>query len=920
MPWTSNRRACRPWTFASVLALMSAWPVCVPAQAPNPSFEEGANAPTAWSLSKEGSGAWEREGRSGKRSLSVTGDGKDSNFWKCEAVAFKPGEAYRVTFYTRTDEGAAGGSIVSGPTFANRDYNVGQEWERKSFVFKAPKDVRGAFLRFGQWMKKGKVWFDDVSLASITPKHAQLPLYGELGDEERVKGGVYTFQSRLGAPHSNYARACVEHTAGFNSDRWTFSDGAYVLYKFQAGKFSQTAATLTFNVNHYTNGECIAEASRDGAAWQPLDKTNAVGTKTVALPNALFPADALYIRFRATGGLQVNNIKYQAKLAGNPPDAQGDTWLVEVLQKSAKFDVTVESLGDLQPGGQNTVSLKAKNHEAAVKALCVTLEAGTQEAVFRTRRLLSLQPGGEVREQVGYEVGVVPDQEMRLTVSDVPSGQVVYLARVPFTVSALYAHDFGYAVRDDSAWSLWWAEGTYKVSRVRGVPWQRASAVEIGAARNEYEPFQLVLRPKRPLKNVTLTVSDLKSKDGGAIPASNVSVNLVEYVNVEIPTDSFGCVGEWPDPLPPLEKSLDLKPDLNQPLWLTVYVPETARADLYEGQLQVTADGLPAVQIPLRLKVWDFVLPKETHTKTAYGVSVDTRFLGLKSREDILKVHELYMQNCAAHRIAPYSPMAHAPVKWDIAGPKLVIDAGPASFTCDQLKSNLAQIAFSGTHEPKALGALRCTLTTFEKQGIGYQGTGVGWPSAERIKSLDLKVKEPRKGVVEMVVEKNTSAECSRKFEAGYRLTFYPGQACFKVQLLYLKNTDTVPYRVNNYFHILPPSQDSTAHNAEGYAAWLGKDAALGAFELSPQSFRFGLFRRDTAYHGDIARDLGVQLAPGQVFNAPQPELVVFAIPLGTAEAVKTEVTRLKPLVGQGDALAAGELKYSDQREGKVTH
>ncbi|MBM4050026.1 MAG: hypothetical protein FJ279_33435, partial [Planctomycetes bacterium] len=263
-------------------ALVCTWGLCGAAEPPpNPSFEDGTNAPTAWTLSKEGSGAWEGAGRTGKRSVSITGDGRDSHHWKCEAVAFKPSEVYRVTFYTRTDEGAAGGCIVSGPSFANRDYNVGQEWEKKSFAFRAPKDVSGAFLRLGQWMKKGKVWFDDVGIASITPKHAEAGGM-ELGDEERVKAGVYTFQSRLGGPHSNCARTCIEHTAGFNSDRWTFSDGAYVLYKFQAGKFSQSAATLTFNVNHYTGGECIAEASRDGAAWQPLDKANAVGPKTVA--------------------------------------------------------------------------------------------------------------------------------------------------------------------------------------------------------------------------------------------------------------------------------------------------------------------------------------------------------------------------------------------------------------------------------------------------------------------------------------------------------------------------------------------------------------------------------------------------------------------------------------------------------------
>jgi len=230
--------------------------------------------------------------------------------------------------------------------------------------------------------------------------------------------------------------------------------------------------------------------------------------------------------------------------------------------------------------------------------------------------------------------------------------------------SAKAEGELGYLLREYPQGSIWWAEGTYKVFRESKVPQRTSEAITLKAARNEYEPFQLVLRPEEEVPEVNFVeVSDFKNDSGDIISCENVEVNLVEYVKIEKPTDKLGHVGMYPDPLPPFERNLVLKPRENQPIWFTVYVPPETPAGLYRGAVELTIGGWPLEGIPVLLEVYDFTLPKETHTETAYGVSLNASYHGLKNREDMEKAYDLYMQNCAKHRISPYSPMRFHPIK-----------------------------------------------------------------------------------------------------------------------------------------------------------------------------------------------------------------------------------------------------------------
>ena len=197
------------------------------------------------------------------------------------------------------------------------------------------------------------------------------------------------------------------------------------------------------------------------------------------------------------------------------------------------------------------------------------------------------------------------------------------------------------------------------------MPATPGAAVELEAARNEYEPAQVVLRPERDLTNVRVAVSDLVAP-GARLPAAQVSVSQVAYVEVVRPTDEAGSAGWWPDPLPPFPQGCDLGAGLNHPLWITVHVPPDQPAGTYEGTLRLSADGWQAA-VPLRLKVWDFALPRESSLRTAFGLSAGRirQYHGLEGRDELRGVLDLYFRDFAAHRIAPYDPAPLDPIRVD---------------------------------------------------------------------------------------------------------------------------------------------------------------------------------------------------------------------------------------------------------------
>lgn len=157
---------------------------------------------------------------------------------------------------------------------------------------------------------------------------------------------------------------------------------------------------------------------------------------------------------------------------------------------------------------------------------------------------------------------------------------------------------------------LWTTPTMEKVLREAAVPTMPGDSITLYAAKNEYEPFQIVVRPDAT-GTATLSISDFTGP--GTIAKANVELRKVGYVRITTPSDASSIMspsGYMPDPLELVSFG---SPDAvtgmqNQPYWITVYVPPGAVAGDYTATLTVTA-GTGTQNIPVKLHVYNFALP-----------------------------------------------------------------------------------------------------------------------------------------------------------------------------------------------------------------------------------------------------------------------------------------------------------------------
>lgn len=221
--------------------------------------------------------------------------------------------------------------------------------------------------------------------------------------------------------------------------------------------------------------------------------------------------------------------------------------------------------------------------------------------------------------------------------------------------------------------SVWTVSSGYKVKPETPVPTSGQSNVFISAACNEAEAVQVVVTPSRGIKGLTVQVSDLVRDGGAVLKSESIDILRVRYVTTTIPTDRSTAVGQWPDPLPPFDKEIDVAAGMNQPLWIRVTVPADTKAGVYFGVIKLRAEGFKA-DVPVQIRVYGFGLPDKMSCTTAFGFSASEvfRYHNLTTEKDKRLVLDKYLANFAAHRISPYNPapMDGIKVTWpDIVPP-----------------------------------------------------------------------------------------------------------------------------------------------------------------------------------------------------------------------------------------------------------
>jgi len=222
----------------------------------------------------------------------------------------------------------------------------------------------------------------------------------------------------------------------------------------------------------------------------------------------------------------------------------------------------------------------------------------------------------------------------------------------------------GYWLAQRKDLGVWWCESGWKVGRERSMPAKPRSKpqpVSVSLAGGELEAAQVILRPKRDGQLLAVE-GGLLTKRWRKVTPVYVRVEEVAYVQVTHPTDKTCQPGWYPDPLPPLRFPLRLTAGKNQPLWLTFSAGSAEPGD-YDGALLLKT-SLGKVRVPLRAHVYDFTLPKETHLKSALGLSTRrlNEYHNPRNQKEKEAVYEKYLRNFAEHRISPYSFFAYSPI------------------------------------------------------------------------------------------------------------------------------------------------------------------------------------------------------------------------------------------------------------------
>ncbi|MGC8668565.1 MAG: glycoside hydrolase domain-containing protein [Chthonomonadales bacterium] len=646
-------------------------------------------APGAWQLT--GSGSRTLGGPGGREVFLVRGTGDDMGYWAHPVAGLKPQALYRVSFLARVEPGSSSGTVISGLDRCNRDFAVTTEWQRYSFVFTAPSDLSGAFLRFGQWHLRGTVQIAGGTLNPVDPVYARSGAL-ELGDGETVFGKEYRFTAPLGSEGSNSARPLVRHTAAFNSNRWLFTEGSEVVYRHVLPA-DQIGGRVGLDIGYYAGGECIVSASKDGQAWEEIGRAKGPGRFEADLPQSLFPAREIWIRLTGAsqpyaagnaqpGAFQIDQYEYRSQLVKPVGDLSGRTFYLEFTRKDPGLAVHVVSLGTLTgaPGdaAQIEVTPSPGISGAAYATVAVRPEEGSA-ALFSGAA--SLRPGRTSLIRIPYRIPGTGNLRITLLVGTMnPTGSRLRAsAWTQAYLSPYFAADYGYGLqRLPDGGSLWWCEGTYKINPHRPPPpvaqGRRPPAgagIRLYAARRERVAAQLVWFAGAAPPPVRVQATDLAGPRGARIPASSILLREVAYVRVRMVTDAIGIPGEWPDPLPPLENPWHPQPNRNNPLWITVSVPEGAKAGDYAGDILLTSEGhRRPIRVPIRLHVWNFSLPKHTALRSGFGINPGnlSRYHNLKTPQQLAQVWDLYMRSFALHRLCPYNPMALAPINVSVTG------------------------------------------------------------------------------------------------------------------------------------------------------------------------------------------------------------------------------------------------------------
>ena len=224
---------------------------------------------------------------------------------------------------------------------------------------------------------------------------------------------------------------------------------------------------------------------------------------------------------------------------------------------------------------------------------------------------------------------------------------------------------------------VWWTTNALVKVRPSDVAPSVRQSVTLQAARNEFEPFQIVVRSdSETVPGIDVEIDDFIGPSGSVISNGNTTIYFERYLNLSRPSSIAGEVGEWPDPLIPRVDRYEheqrnafpftLPKGRSQPLWIEIYVPLDTKSGHYHATARVLSGNATLATIPVSLEVWEFALPSTSSLKTAFGfngvAALKQHFGGYTDDAGMRAISHVYTRAALLHRVSAFvGPMIPPP-------------------------------------------------------------------------------------------------------------------------------------------------------------------------------------------------------------------------------------------------------------------
>jgi hypothetical protein len=155
------------------------------------------------------------------------------------------------------------------------------------------------------------------------------------------------------------------------------------------------------------------------------------------------------------------------------------------------------------------------------------------------------------------------------------------------------------------------------------------------ASLGEFEPLIFSIYPVRDLKNLKVTITDLKSAKGDVLNKAAIDIRLVTYWNMGYPFyTSRSTYRRVPELLEKVTVHSSLAHEC-QRWWLTVHVPEKSVPGIYSGEITVSDDFGNPVKIPIRFRVLGYKLHSDSqkHYSAYFNMKNKIQYSGKNNKE-----------------------------------------------------------------------------------------------------------------------------------------------------------------------------------------------------------------------------------------------------------------------------------------------